>query len=121
MSKRRAEVPMCACEEVHESLVKHSRETMPDEATVYELSDFFKVLGDSTRMRLLMALERSPMCVCDLAVLMNMTKSATSHQLRILRDNNLVRFEKVGKHSYYSLADDHVKYMLNIARDHVNE
>ena len=112
---------MCACEEVHESLVKHSRETMPDEATVYELSDFFKVLGDSTRMRLLMALERSPMCVCDLAALLGMTKSAVSHQLKILRQTQLVTYRRAGKNVVYSLADAHVGLIIDTALEHMSE
>ena len=85
------------------------------------MTKLYKVFGDSTRLHILAALNCSEMCVCDLAVLMDMTKSAVSHQLKILRDNNLVKYRKEGKHSYYSLADDHVKYILNIAMDHVNE
>ena len=111
----------CDCNVVHEESIEHVRKEIASSEELAKMTKLYKVFGDSTRLNILAALNCHEMCVCDLAVLMNMTKSATSHQLRILRENNLVRFEKVGKHSYYSLADDHVKYMLNIALDHVNE
>ena len=85
---------------------------MPDMNLLYELSDFFKVMGDGTRIQLLWALEESEMCVGDLAVLLNMTKSAVSHQLKVLRTAKLVRANKKGKNVYYSLDDEHVKLVL---------
>ena len=94
---------------------------MPDLTELYALSDFFKVMGDSTRIRLLWALEETELCVNDLAVLLNMTKSAVSHQLKILRTAKLVKAEKQGKNVYYSLIDEHVKVILEMALDHVKE
>ena len=111
----------CDCNMVHGETIEHVRQEIVSQDELTRMAKLYKIFGDGTRLNILAALNCHEMCVCDLAVLMDMTKSATSHQLRILRENNLVRFEKVGKHSYYSLADDHVKYMLNIALDHVNE
>jgi len=111
----------CDCNVVHEESIEHVRNEIASEDELAKMTKLYKVFGDSTRLHILAALNCHEMCVCDLAVLMNMTKSATSHQLRILRENNLVRFEKVGKHSYYSLADEHVRDILDIALDHVNE
>ena len=111
----------CDCNVVHEESIEHVRKEIASADELARMTKLYKVFGDSTRLNILAALNCHEMCVCDLAVLMNMTKSATSHQLRILRENNLVRFEKVGKHSYYSLADDHVRDILDIALDHVNE
>ncbi len=111
----------CDCNVVHEESIEHVRKEIASEDELAKMTKLYKVFGDSTRLHILAALNCHEMCVCDLAVLMNMTKSATSHQLRILRENNLVRFEKVGKHSYYSLADEHVRDILDIALDHVNE
>ena len=111
----------CDCNIVHEESIEHVRKEIASSEELAKMTKLYKVFGDSTRLNILAALNCHEMCVCDLAVLMNMTKSATSHQLRILRENNLVRFEKVGKHSYYSLADEHVRDILDIALDHVNE
>ena len=80
----------------------------------------FKIFGDNTRCSIMEAFNCHEMCVCDLAFL-DMTKSAISHQLKILRDNNLVKFEKKGKHAYYSLADGHVREILDVALEHINE
>ena len=87
----------------------------------WSMSELFKVFGDGTRIRIMAALNCREMCVCDIAVLLDMTKSAVSHQLKVLRDNNLVKFQKKGKHAYYSLADGHVKEILDVAQEHINE
>ena len=113
--------PSCECEEVHIDTVKRKREEMPDEATLYDLSDFFKVLGDSTRMNILFAIDGEPMCVCDIAQLLGMTKSAVSHQLKILRQSNLIAYRKSGKNVFYSLADDHVRDIIEKALEHIKE
>lgn len=102
-------------------LWKSLKPDMPDLNVLYELSDFFKVMGDGTRIRLLWALEEAEMCVNDLAVLLDMTKSAVSHQLKILRTAKLVRAEKRGKNVYYALNDNHVKVIFEMALEHVCE
>jgi DNA-binding transcriptional ArsR family regulator len=111
----------CDCDIIHEDIVNYVREQMPDRSDFTKLSDFYKMFSDSTRIQILWALECSEMCVCDLAVLLNMTKSAISHQLKSLRLSNLVKFRREGKVIYYSLADDHVKDILEKGFVHINE
>jgi ArsR family transcriptional regulator len=111
----------CDCEVIHADIVNAVKERMPDENELYVLSDFFKVLGDSTRSRIIWALDESEMCVCDLAFLLNMTKSAISHQLRYLREANLVKNRREGKNVFYSLADDHVKDIFEKGLEHIRE
>lgn len=94
---------------------------MYDLNKLLDLAEFFKVMGDGTRVKLLWALEQAEMCVNDLAVLLDMTKSAVSHQLKILRSAKLVKAEKRGKNVYYSLSDNHVKTVLEMALEHINE
>ena len=111
----------CDCAAIHGDVLEHVQsEIVPDES-LNSMAKLFKVFGDNTRIRIMSALNCHEMCVCDLAVLLDMTKSAISHQLKVLRDNNLVKFQKKGKHAYYSLADDHVKEILDVALEHINE
>lgn len=112
---------VCECEHTHESVVEEARRKMPSEEVVYDVAELFKVFGDSTRTNILMALFESEMCVCDIGELLKMTKSAISHQLRILRQSKLVKSRKVGKEVFYSLADDHVVKIFEMAIEHVNE
>ena len=112
---------VCDCEVIHSDVVEEVRQTMPQDEILYDLADFFKVFGDSTRIKILWALDRSEMCVCDLAVLLNMTKSAISHQLKTLRQDKLVKHRKDGKIVYYSLKDEHVKNILEIGLEHIGE
>ena len=109
------------CMPVNAELINKIKPNMPDMSLLYELSDFFKVMGDGTRIQLLWALEQSEMCVGDLAVLLNMTKSAVSHQLKVLRTAKLVKAHKKGKNVYYALDDNHVKMILEKALEHVCE
>ncbi len=119
MSER--EELICDCEVIHEDIVDEVKKRMPADEDIYDLSDFFKVLGDSTRMKIIWALDESEMCVCDIAVLLNMTKSAISHQLRALRNANLVKFRRDGKEVYYSLKDKHVRDIYEIGMEHIKE
>lgn len=112
---------LCDCDVLHEDIVTAVEKNMPGEDKVIELSDFFKVFGDSTRIRILWALDHAEMCVCDIAVLLNMTKSAISHQLRVLRECKLVKPRRDGKVVYYSLADSHVKEIFEKAVEHLDE
>lgn len=113
--------PLCECDEVHTDIVEKSKESMPEQAALYELSDFFKILGDSTRINILFAIDGEPMCVCDIARLLSMTKSAVSHQLKILRQADLVTYKKSGKNVFYTLADDHVRDIIEKALEHIKE
>ena len=117
----RREDILCDCDILHEGVVNTVRERMPDENVLSDLSDFFKILGDSTRAKIVCALDEGEMCVCDLAALLNMTKSAISHQLRSLRDANLVKNRREGKVVFYSLADDHVKEIFEKGLQHIRE
>lgn len=111
----------CDCNVIHESVVKMVQDKMPDEEKLYDLAELFKVFGDSTRIRILWALSESDMCVCDIAALLNMTQSAISHQLRILKQTRLVKNRKEGKVVYYSLDDAHVKQIFEVGLIHINE
>ncbi len=112
---------VCDCDIIHADVVNSVKRNMPDESELYDLSDFFKVLGDSTRAKIMWALDEHELCVCDLAALLNMTKSAISHQLRALRDANLVINRRDGKNIYYALADDHVRQIFEMGLEHVRE
>ena len=94
---------------------------MPDEEILYDLAELFKIFGDSTRIKILYVLFESEMCVCDIAQLLNMTQSAISHQLRVLKQMSLVKFRRDGKTIYYSLADSHVATIMNQGLEHVTE
>lgn len=120
MSERN-ELDRCDCNVIHEDVVNTVKEKMPPEETLYDLAELFKVFGDTTRIKLLWALAESDMCVCDLAVLLNMTQSAISHQLRVLKQARLVKSRKDGKVVYYSLDDAHVKQIFDQGITHINE
>ena len=110
-----------SCESSHPDIVKKVSEKLPDVELLYDVAELFKVFGDSTRVRILCALFESEMCVCDIAVLLNMTKSAISHQLRVLRESKLVTTRREGKVVYYSLADNHVKEIFEKAVEQLEE
>lgn len=109
------------CEALNIELVEKTRAKMHSKDTFNNTADFFKVMADCTRLRLLWALDENEMCVCDLAVVLNMTKSAVSHQLKTLKDAKLVKSRKEGKNVYYSLDDNHIKTVLEMALVHTNE
>jgi len=111
----------CDCDVIHEDIVKRVRTVMPQGRDFHSLASLYKMLADNTRVKILFALSLSPMCVCDLAVLLEMTKSAISHQLKLLRLSNLVINTKQGKVVFYSLADDHVKDIFEKGFEHIRE
>ncbi|MBE5763084.1 MAG: winged helix-turn-helix transcriptional regulator [Clostridiales bacterium] len=111
----------CDCEIIHEDKVNEVKSKMLSDDEYLNLSDLFKMFADSTRVRIMHALEKSELCVCDLANLLNMTKSAISHQLQSLRLMNLVKYRKEGQVVYYSLKDDHVKKLIDIGFEHISE
>ena len=94
---------------------------LPDDEILYDLAELFKVFGDSTRIRILFVLFEAEVCVCDLAKALNMTQSAISHQLRILKQNKLVKSRRDGKSIFYSLADEHVRTIIDQGREHIEE
>lgn len=111
----------CDCSVIHEDVVNEVKSRMPKEERLYDLAELFKVFGDTTRVKILWALDEAEMCVCDIAVLLNMTQSAISHQLRVLKQNKLVKNRKEGKVVYYSLDDDHVRQIFDQGLVHINE
>ena len=115
------EVECCDAVEVHENLLKIVNETMPEETELYDLAELFKVFGDTTRIRILFVLFEAEVCVCDLAQALQMTQSAISHQLKILKQNKLVKSRREGKSIFYSLADDHVRTIIAQGCDHIEE
>lgn len=111
----------CSCCILHEDIIRKVQKNMPEEETLVDLAELFKVFGDSTRIKILWALFESEMCVCDTAALLNMTQSAISHQLRILKQARLVKYRKEGKVVYYSLDDEHVKLIFDMGLMHIKE
>ncbi len=121
MSHIHDEIERCDITETHGDIVEQVRSKMPPVELLYDLSELFKIFGDSTRIRILYALFESELCVCDIAQLLNMTQSAISHQLRLLKQSKLVKSRRDGKTVYYSLADDHVRTVINQGMDHIME
>lgn len=115
------QIECCDCNEIQEDLLKIVNDTMPEETELYDLAELFKVFGDSTRIRILFVLFEAEVCVCDLAKVLNMTQSAISHQLRILKANKLVNSRREGKSVFYSLADGHVRTIIAQGREHIEE
>jgi ArsR family transcriptional regulator len=115
------DMPQCEFMHVHEGLVKQIQQVMPDEDSLYDLAELYKIFGDSTRIKILYVLFESEVCVCDIAQLLNMSLSAISHQLRILKQASLVKFRREGKTVFYSLADDHVRTILDQGMEHITE
>lgn len=113
--------PFCSCEVIHEDVVDNVREKMESKDIYIELASLFKLFGDGTRVQILHALEQNEMCVCDIAALLGLTKSAVSHQLKALKLANLVKFRRDGQVVYYSLADSHVKTIIDIGFEHITE
>lgn len=111
----------CDCNTIHDDVVENVKDKMPNIETFKQISSFFKVLGDTTRAQIMWALDENELCVCDIANVLGMTKSAVSHQLSMLRKENLVKFRREGKIVFYSLADDHVKVMFESCLEHMNE
>jgi ArsR family transcriptional regulator len=111
----------CDSVEIHRELLNIVDRQMPDEEVLYDLAELFKIFGDSTRIRILFVLFEAEVCVCDLAETLHMTQSAVSHQLRILKQNKLVRSRREGKSVFYSLADTHVRTIINQGLEHVEE
>ena len=109
------------CTVIHQEVVDRVKDVMPDDDLLLDLADTFKLFSDSTRLKILYALMEAEMCVCDISVLLGMSKSSVSHQLRVLKQSNLVKYRKAGRVIYYSLADDHVRTICRMGMEHVLE
>jgi ArsR family transcriptional regulator, lead/cadmium/zinc/bismuth-responsive transcriptional repressor len=111
----------CSTTIIHAAIVQKAIKSLPSHEILYDVADFFKIFGDSTRIKILWSLFFSEMCVCDMCAVLSMEQSAVSHQLRILKQSRLVKYRRDGKVVYYSLDDSHVKAIINQALEHVNE
>lgn len=121
MAGNKKEAMQCECMHVHQDMIEMVEEHMPQEEQLADLAEFFRVFGDTTRIRILYVLMCSEVCVCDIANLLGMTQSAISHQLRILKQMDLVKNRREGKTIFYSLADGHIKSILSQGLEHINE
>ncbi len=119
--ERTTEIDRSECTVIHEEVIETVRESMPADELIIKLADTYKVFSDATRLRILFALGEEEMCVCDIATLLGMTMSAVSHQLRILKQTNLVKNRRDGKTVYYSIADSHVETILSNGMEHILE
>ncbi|MGI5966235.1 MULTISPECIES: ArsR/SmtB family transcription factor [Anaerotruncus] len=115
------DVERCEYIHAHEDIIRKVTQEMPEDEILYDLAELFKIFGDSTRIKILYVLFESEMCVCDIAQLLNMTQSAISHQLRALKQSKLVKYRREGKTVFYSLADGHVRTIINQGMEHVAE
>lgn len=111
----------CDFMHVHHEIIEQVKTVMPDEGQLLDLAEFFKVFGDSTRIKILYVLSQSEMCVCDIATLLQMGQSAISHQLRVLKQMRLVKFRRDGKTVFYSLSDGHIQTILAQGMEHIDE
>ncbi|MDR0822968.1 MAG: metalloregulator ArsR/SmtB family transcription factor [Endomicrobium sp.] len=119
--KKKEMVLVCDCDIINDVVVKKLKKLMPKEEKVIDTAEFFSVFGDGSRLKILWALRHGEICVCDMAALLNMTKSSISHHLRILKQARLVKFRKDGKMVYYSLSDDHVEHIIDGGFEHIGE
>ena len=114
-------VERCDFSHVHQEIVDKVERTMPEDEILYDLAELFKIFGDSTRIKILYVLFAAELCVYDIAQLLGMTQSAVSHQLRILKNNKLVKFRREGKTVFYALDDDHVRSILKLGMEHLGD
>lgn len=121
MADSKTNIESCSCSVIHEDVVARVKAVMPEEELLYDLAELFKVFGDTTRIKIICALFESEMCVCDIAILLNMNQSAISHQLRVLKQARLVKYRKEGKVVYYSLDDEHIKEIFDMGLVHIKE
>lgn len=120
MSINQPNMDLCNCNAVHEDIINKVKKSMPSEKRLHDLADFFKVFGDATRIKIIYALLKEEMCVCDISMLLGMSQSAISHQLRTLRQARIVKFRKEGRTVYYSLDDEHVENIFAQGLIHIN-
>lgn len=119
MTNKESIIPICDAHETHHEII--DKIELPDDEHFFDLAEFFSVMGDSTRIKILYLLFEGEMCVCDIAEKLSMSMSAISHQLRVLKNARLVKYRKQGKSVFYSLHDDHVKTIINMGVEHIEE
>ena len=111
---------ICDCNIIHENIVVDAIKRMPSDIVFNKLTNFLKIMGDNTRAKILWALDQNEMCVCDIANVLNMTKSSVSHQLKNLKEAKIVKYRKSGKEVYYTLDDEHVQKLFELSIEHIN-
>ena len=111
----------CTTKGIHRDIIRGVKQKLPEPVALFELSDFFKLFGDSTRLGIIWALRESEMCVCDLCALLKMKQPAVSHQLKNLKQARIVKSRRDGKVVYYSLNDEHIRGLINLGMEHVQE
>ena len=114
-------VETCITKGIHRDIIRTVKQNMPDQVSLYEVADLFKLFGDSTRLGILWALSESEMCVCDLCALLKMKQPAVSHQLKNLKQSRIIKARRDGKIVYYSLDDEHIRELLNLGMEHIQE
>lgn len=112
---------ICDYIHIHQDIVDKVNGSMPQEEVLFDLAEFFKVFADSTRIKILYVLLQSEMCVCDIGHILNISQSAVSHQLRMLKQMRLVKYRKEGKSTFYSLSDRHIEQILSQGIEHIAE
>ena len=110
---------ICDCNIIHQDIVNDTLNKMPDDNTFFKLAEFFKILGDTTRTKILFSLDQNEMCVCDIANVLGMSKSSISHQLGTLRRTGIVKCKRIGKEVYYTLDDEHIKQLFEVGLEHI--
>ena len=115
----KSEELVCDCNVIHQDAVANAIKNKPNKENLESLSELFKVIGDLTRLKILWTLDNNEMCVCDIANVLNMTKSSISHQLAVLRENEIVKSRKSGKEVYYTLDDEHISKLYEIGIEHI--
>ena len=119
--KKKYEMEFCEDNIIHDEAINLVANRIPDECEMADMAELFKVFGDSTRIKILYSLSEAELCVCDIAELLNMTQPAISYQLKVLKQAMLVKNRRDGKTIFYSLADDHVKTIIGMAKEHLEE
>lgn len=114
-------IPVCKIGIVHKDRVKSAQRAIKNENNILEASEIFKILSDPTRLKIVMALAKEELCVCDIAALLNLTESAISHQLRLLKNSRIVKHRRDGKMAYYTLDDEHIEDLIKAALQHTTE
>lgn len=114
-------IPVCKIGIVHKDRVKSAQSAIKNEKNIFNASEIFKILSDPTRLKIVMALAKEELCVCDIAALLNLTESAISHQLRLLKNSRIVKHRRDGKMAYYTLDDEHIEDLIKAALQHTTE
>lgn len=118
---RKSSVEFCDCNVVHEEVVNKVKARIPNDQILSALGSLFKIIGDTTRVKILYSISENELCVCDICALLNMSHSAISHQLRVLKNARIVKNRREGKNVFYSLDDEHINQIFNMGLTHINE